>query len=152
MSLTRGANLVAQGGFEQQSSSTATSPWYVQGNGGVDRGLGLARTGANNGFVRNNTGWNALKQEVAVTPNTVYTLTGWVKTSSNQNDGYFGARMLNGGPVLNEVHLTQPLGGYALQSVTFNSGANHSVEVYAGTWANAGDTWLQVDDVAVVRD
>ncbi|MBN8471531.1 DUF4185 domain-containing protein [Corallococcus exiguus] len=152
VSLARGANLVAQGGFEQQSSSTATSPWYVQGNGGVDRGLGFARTGANNGFVRNNTGWNALKQEVAVTPNTVYTLTGWVKTSSNQNDGYFGARMLNGGPVLNEVHLTQPLSGYTLQSVTFNSGANHSVEVYAGTWANSGDTWLQVDDVAVVRD
>ncbi len=121
MSLTWGANLVAQGGFEQQPSSTATSPWYVQGNGGVDRGLGFARTGANNGFVRNNTGWNALKQEVAVTPNTVYTLTGWVKTSS-------------------------------IQPVTFNSGANHSVEVYAGTWANTGDTWLQVDDVAVVRN
>ncbi|MBN8227765.1 DUF4185 domain-containing protein [Corallococcus macrosporus] len=150
--LTRGANLVAQGGFEQQTSSTATSPWSVFGKGGIDRGLGFARTGANNGYVRNDTGWNALKQEVAVTPNTAYTLTGWVKTSSNQNDGYFGARVLNAGPILNEVHLTQPLGSYTLQTVTFNSGANHSVEIYAGTWANAGDTWLQVDDVAVVRD
>ncbi|RYZ36346.1 MAG: DUF4185 domain-containing protein [Myxococcaceae bacterium] len=152
VSLIRGANLVAQASFEQQPSGTATSPWYALGNAGIDRGLGFARTGANNAWVRNNTGWNALKQEVAVAPNTRYTLTAWVKTSANQSDGYFGARGLNNGPVLNETHLTQALGNYTRLSVAFDSGANHAVEVYAGTWANAGDTWLQVDDVAVTRD
>ena len=151
VSLTRGANLVAHGGFEQQPSGTATSPWFAHGGAGIDRGLGFARTGANNAWVRASSGWNAIVQEVAVTPGTRYTLTGWVKTSANQNDGYFGARGLNAGPVLNETHLTQPLGGYTQLSVTFDSGANHAVEVYAGTWANAGDTWLQVDDVAVTR-
>ncbi|MBE4753334.1 DUF4185 domain-containing protein [Corallococcus sp. ZKHCc1 1396] len=152
VSLARGANLVAQGGFEQQPSGTATSPWYTLGKAGIDRGLGFARTGANNAWVRNNTGWNAIKQEVAVTPHTRYTLTGWVKTSANQDDGYFGARVLNNGPILNEAHLTQALGNYTLQSVSFDSGPNHAVEVYAGTWANTGDTWLQVDDVAVTRN
>jgi hypothetical protein len=152
VSLTRGANLVGHAGFEEQPTSSATSPWYVLGNGGVDRNLGFARTGANNGFVRNTTGWNALKQEVAVTPNTSYTLTGWVKTSSNQNDGYFGARLLNNGAILNEVHLTQPFAGYTQVSVQFNSGSNHSVDIYAGIWANNTDTWLQLDDVRLIRN
>ncbi|MFP2930525.1 DUF4185 domain-containing protein [Pyxidicoccus sp. 3LG] len=152
VSLVRGANLVAHPGFEQQSSATATSPWYVQGNAGIDRGLGFARTGANNAWVRSSTGWNAIKQEVGVTPNTRYTLTGWIKTSGNHNDGYFGARMLNGGPILSETHFTQPLGNYTQLSVTFNSGSNHSVELFAGMWANDGDTWIQVDDVTLTRN
>ncbi|ATB33920.1 DUF4185 domain-containing protein [Melittangium boletus] len=153
VSLTRGANLVGQGGFEQQPGATATSPWYVEGKGGVDRGLGFTRSGANNGWVRNDVpGWNALKQEVAVTPNTQYTLSAWVKTSNTLNEGYFGARMLRGGPILNELKLTQPLGGYTQLSVRFNSGANHSVEIFAGVWANNGDTWLQADDFVMTRD
>jgi hypothetical protein len=152
VSITRGANLVGHAGFEEQPSSSATSPWYVQGNGGVDRNLGFARTGANNGFVRNTTGWNALKQEVPVTPNTSYTLTGWLRTSSNQGDGYFGARLLNGGAILNEVHLTQPFANYTQVSVQFNSGSSHSVELYAGFWANNADTWLQLDDVRLTRN
>ncbi|WP_245767916.1 DUF4185 domain-containing protein [Stigmatella erecta] len=153
VSLTRGPNLVAQGGFEQQPGPSATSPWYVEGQGGVDRGLGFARSGANNGYVRNNVqGWNALKQEVAVVPNTNYTLSAWVRTSTSFNEGYFGARVLRGGPLLNELKLTQPLSGYSQVSVRFNSGAQHSVEIFAGLWANAGDTWLQADDFVLTRD
>lgn len=152
VSLTRGPNLVAQGGFEQQPGSAATSPWYVEGQGGVDRGLGFAHSGANNGYVRNNVkGWNALKQEVAVVPNTNYTLSAWVRTSHSFNEGYFGARVLRGGPILNELKLTQPVGGYTQVSVQFNSGAHHSVEIFAGLWANAGDTWLQADDFVLTR-
>jgi hypothetical protein len=151
VSLTRGANLVGHPGFEQQTSSSATSPWYVEGNGGIDRGLGFARTGANNAWVRNSSGWNAIKQEVAVVPNTDYTLTGWVRTSNNHADGYFGARVLNAGPILSEARFTQPLGSYTQLTVSFNSGPNHSVELFAGTWALNGDTWLQVDDVSLTR-
>lgn len=150
-SLTRGANLVGQAGFEQQTSTSPTSPWYAEGNAGIDRNLGFARTGANNAWVRNNTGWNAIKQEVAVAPNTLYTLTAWLKTSSNLNDGYFGARVLGGGPILNETHLTQPMSGYTQVTVQFNSGANHSVELYAGLWATS-DTWMQVDDFSLTRN
>jgi len=42
-------------GFED-----ATSIWWIAGNAGVDRGIGLAHSGANNGWVRNWTGWNAV--------------------------------------------------------------------------------------------
>jgi hypothetical protein len=76
VSLTRGANLVGHPGFEQQPSSSASSPWYVEGAGGIDRNLGFARTGLNNAWVRNSSGWNAIKQEISVVPNTSYTLTG----------------------------------------------------------------------------
>jgi hypothetical protein len=152
VSLTRGANLAGHPGFEQQPSSSATSPWYVEGNGGIDRGLGFARTGANNAWLRNSSGWNAIKQEVAVVPNTNYRLTGWVRTSGNHADGYFGARLLNGGPILSEVRFAQPLGSYTQLTVSFNSGPNHSVELFAGTWALNGDTWLQVDDISLTRN
>lgn len=138
--------------IEQQSSSSASSPWYVEGAGGIDRNLGFARTGLNNAWVRNSSGWNAIKQEVSVVPNTSYTLTGWVRTSGNHSDGYFGARQLNGGPILNEVRFAQPLGSYTRLTVTFNSGPNHGVELFAGTWAHNGDTWLQADDFSLTRN
>ncbi|MCC3375383.1 DUF4185 domain-containing protein [Cohnella sp. REN36] len=152
VNLTRSANLVAQAGFEQQPSGSLTSPWYANGNAGVDRNLGFAHTGANNAWARNTTGWNAVKQEIAVEPNASYTLSAWIRTSPNQNDGYFGARAIGGGPVLGEVHLTQPLGSYTLQTVTFNAGNRHSVEIYAGTWANNADTWIQADDFSMTKN
>ncbi|HYO69361.1 MAG TPA: hypothetical protein VEU33_25120 [Archangium sp.] len=75
----------------------------------------------------------------------------WLKTSGNFNDGYFGARMLSGGPILGETRLTQPLAGYTQVTVQFNSGANHSVERFAGLWATS-DTWMQVDDFSLTRN
>ncbi|REE69589.1 uncharacterized protein DUF4185 [Paenibacillus taihuensis] len=151
VSLTKTNNAVSQAGFENQPTNSLTSPWYADGNAGVDHGLGFAHSGANNSWVRNTSGWNAVKQEISVVPNTSYTLTGWVKTSTNMNNGYFGARAIGGGPVLNEVHMTTPLGSYTQQTVTFNSGNNHSVEIYAGLWAD-GDTWLQADDFSVAKN
>ncbi|AKQ65381.1 Basic proline-rich protein [Myxococcus hansupus] len=53
---------------------------------------------------------------------------------------------------MNEVRISQPLGNYTQLSVTFNSGAQHSVEVFAGLWANHGDTWIQVDDLRLTRN
>ena len=151
LSVTRGANLVGHAGFEPQPTTSATSPWYVEGKGGVDRNGGFARTGSNNGYVRNTTGWNALKQEVSVTPHTAYTLSAWLRTSPSFKEGYFGARRLNGGPILGELRLSRPLAGYTQVTVQFNSGANHSVELFSGLWAT-GDTWLQVDDFSLTRN
>jgi hypothetical protein len=152
VSLTRGPNLVGHAGFEEQPSASATSPWYVQGSAGIDRGLGFARTGLNNAWARNSSGWNAIKQEVAVAPNTNYTLTGWIRTSANHADGYFGARLLNGGPILSEYRFNQPLANYTRLTVQFNSGSNHSVEVFAGLWALNGDSWIQVDDISLTQN
>ena len=75
-----------------------------------------------------------------------------MRTSANSNDGYFGARLLGGGAILNEVHLTQGYAGYTQVSVQLTTGSSHSVEVYAGLWAHDADTWMRVDDLSLVKN
>jgi S-formylglutathione hydrolase FrmB len=131
---------VANGGFEN-----GLAPWACSGQCGRD-GAGLARTGSGNGWVRNTSGWNDLHQTVAVAPNRSYRVTGWMRTSANNQNGYFGLRTTSG-QVVGETRFTN-LGAYTQVSATVASGANTSLVVYAGLWAS-GDTWLQVDDVAI---
>jgi hypothetical protein len=150
VSLLRESNLVGHAGFESQPTSSLTSPWYANGNAGVDLNLGHAKSGANNAWARSSSGWNAIKQEVFVEPNTNYSLTAWIKTSSNNTEGYFGARGLNGGAVLNEARFYSLL-NYTQVSVTFNSGSRCSIEIYAGMWAGNGDTWIQADDFSLTK-
>jgi S-formylglutathione hydrolase FrmB len=133
------ANPVVNGGFE-----SGLAPWVCSGQCGLDT-AGLARTGTRNGWVRNTSGWNDVHETIAVQANRTYTLTGWVRTSANNNAGYFGVRTA-GGQVVSERPFGR-LDGYTQLTVTFNSGANTSLVVYGGLWAN-GDTWLQIDDVA----
>ncbi len=136
-----GSNVVANGGFESGDAS-----WQCSGRCGVDS-AGLARTGNGNGWVRNNRGWNDFHQTVSVTPNKTYKVTGWIRTSANNTDGYFGLRTTSGN-VVGEKKFGK-FGGYTQVDVTVNSGPNSQLVVYAGLWAN-GDTWLQLDDVSVV--
>jgi S-formylglutathione hydrolase FrmB len=133
------ANPVVNGGFE-----SGLAPWVCQGNCGRDA-AGFARTGAGNGWVRNNTGWNDVHQTIAVAPNRTYTLSAWVRTSANNTDGYFGVRTVTG-QVVGEQRFGR-LDGYTRLSVTVNTGANTSLVAFAGLWAN-GDTWFQIDDVS----
>jgi S-formylglutathione hydrolase FrmB len=135
------SNPVVNGGFE----STGLAPWACLGNCGADHGAGLARTGTGNGWARNTSGWNDLHQTISVTANRTYTISAWVRTSANNTDGYFGLRTI-GGQVLGERRFGR-LDGYTNLSVSVNTGAQTSVVIYAGLWAN-GDTWLQVDDVS----
>jgi hypothetical protein len=95
--------------------------------------------------VRNNTGWNDAHQTIAVTANRVYMITAWVRTSTNNADGYFGLRT-TGGQVLGEQRFGR-LDAYTKLTANVNTGANTSVVLYAGLWAN-GDTWFQIDDVS----
>ena len=85
-----------------------------------------------------------MHQTITVTANRSYTITAWVRTSANNADGYFGLRT-TGGQVLGEQRFGR-LDGYTKLTVVVNSGANTSVVLYAGLWAN-GDTWFQIDDV-----
>ena len=149
---TAAPNLVQDAGFEQQTGSTVLAPWYVQGTDpkGIDRNLGFARSGANNGWIRTSTrNWNALKQDVPVTPNTNYVLTGWVRGSNNITDGFFGVCTVPG-VVIREVKYGS-LPNYSLQTVTFNSGAHTTVSVYSGFWGPGSDAFIQVDDLALSR-
>ncbi|PTM59798.1 DUF4185 domain-containing protein [Desmospora activa] len=145
-----GDNILSDPGFETQTKTPIMAPWYVEGEGGIDRNLGYARTGENNGYVRNGSGWNAIMQRVAVQPHTDYTLKGWVRTSNNNTDGYFGARVYKGS-ILKESKF-ESLSEYTELTVQFNSGNNDIVEIYTGMWAENGDTWVQVDDVSLEKN
>jgi esterase/lipase superfamily enzyme len=136
-----GANIVANPGFESGLTS-----WACAGTCGADVGRGLARTGAGNGWVRNSSGWNDLHQTLTVAPNRTYRVTAWIRTSATNANGYVGLRTPSG-QVVGEQRF-QSLGAYTQISVDVSSGANTSLVVFAGLWAN-GDTWLQLDDVSV---
>ncbi|HEY3141114.1 MAG TPA: alpha/beta hydrolase-fold protein [Acidimicrobiales bacterium] len=136
-----GTNLVINSGFEG-----GLAPWACAGQCGRDGG-GQSHTGAGNGWARNTSGWNDLHQTLAVAPNRTYKVTGWIRTSANNQDGYFGLRATSG-QVAGETRFAA-LGSYTQVIATVSSGSNTSLVVFAGMWAN-GDTWLQVDDVTVV--
>ena len=136
-----GTDVLANGGFE-----SGQAPWACTGTCGRDSG-GLAHTGTGNGWARSTSGWNDLHQTIAVQANRTYRVTGWLRTSANDTDGYFGLRT-PAGQVVGERRVG-PLAGYTQVTFTVNSGANTSLVAYAGTWAS-GDTWLQVDDASVV--
>jgi S-formylglutathione hydrolase FrmB len=133
----------ADGDFE----AAGLGPWACQGNCGADHGAGLAHAGTGNGWVRNTSGWNDLHQTIAVTPNHTYTISAWIRTSANNNAGYFGLRT-PGGQVAGETTYGR-LDAYTKVTTTVNSGSNTSLVVYAGLSANGGDTWAQVDDITV---
>ncbi|MBB6735658.1 DUF4185 domain-containing protein [Cohnella zeiphila] len=141
-------NEIADPSFELQPAAAIAAPWVLEsGNGGIDRNHSFSRGGANNAYLRNDTGWNGLTQTVQVVPNTEYELDGFIRTSQNNNAGYFGVRAPDGS-ILKEL----PFGrfdDYAKQSIRFNSGDNTSVTVFTGFWAN-GDTWIQLDDYSLL--
>lgn len=137
-------NAVADPGFE----TSGMGPWVCTGQCGVDQGLGNAHAGANNAWVRNTSGWNDIHQTVSVTANTNYTLTGWLRTSGNNNAGYFGVRTTSGAVIGEQEY--NALGGYTQLTVHLNTGNNTSVQVYGGLWPpNNQDTWAQLDDVSL---
>jgi S-formylglutathione hydrolase FrmB len=140
-----GQVISANGGFERGLAS-----WTCYGPCNVDNNAGFQHSGTNNGWVRNDNGWNDLHQIIDVEPNRSYTLTGWLRTSTfGDVDGYFGVRT-EGNSVINEYHYGQ-LGDYTQVTVNFNSGSNTELVVYGGFWANS-DTFLQLDDVSIVAN
>jgi hypothetical protein len=141
-------NLVADPSFERQTSGTASSPWACTGNCGVDNGM-WSVSGDRNGFVRYNSGWHDIRQTVSVSPNTAYTVTGWIRTSANNDNGFFGVRDV-GGPPIAEVNF-QDVGAWTRYTVTFQSGNRTAVELFTGAWTDNGDMWVQVDDYSLTR-
>lgn len=136
-------NAIADAGFEDSDMA----PWACYRACGTDRYLGNARSGTGNGWVRNRSGWNDIHQTVPVAANTNYRLSGWVRTSTNSDNGYFGVRT-TGGTVIGERRFTR-LDGYTWLSVNVNTGNNTQLVVYGGVWTDHGDIWMQIDDVAL---
>ncbi|MFT4030186.1 MAG: DUF4185 domain-containing protein [Protaetiibacter sp.] len=139
-------NLVSDPSFERQTTSSASSPWACTGNCGIDNSI-WGVTGDRNGFVRYNSGWHDIHQLVSVAQNTDYRMTGWLRTSSNNDNGFFGVRNVGGAPI-SEVNFTS-VGSWTRYSVTFNSGSLTQVELFTGIWTDNGDMWVQTDDYSL---
>lgn len=144
-------NLVVDPSFERSDAlGTGTDgTWGAKPNSGIDTAPAGGFTGDRNVFVRYNSGWRDIWQDVAVEPNTSYRLTGFLRTSTNSDNGYFGVRQLDG-TVLGEAHFVS-VGAWTRFTVDVETGANDRVQVFGGVWTNSGDIWLQMDDVALVR-
>jgi hypothetical protein len=148
-------NIVGDPSFERTvlSSGSTTggnvgATWRCSStNCGLD-GRNWTVSGNKNAYVRSTTGWNSVYQTVAVQPYVNYQLTGWLRTSSNSNDGFFGVR--TPGQVVAETKY-YALPGWTRLVVNFNSGNRTSLEVFAGIWSTA-DMWMQVDDVTLARN
>lgn len=145
------ATQVTDGGFEAPAGGV--SAWDFEGAAyhGVDRGLGFARSGQNNAWIRTSgTGWSAISQAVPVVPGRTYTFASWVRSSAALTDGRFGVRLgADGSEVLGESRIGATA-DYTQRSVrvTIPPGV-HTVTVYTGFVAPGTDTWIQIDDVAV---
>ncbi|MGW6200510.1 DUF4185 domain-containing protein [Kribbella sp. NPDC055110] len=141
---------LADGGFE--GTGGGKPAWLFEGTAanGVDRGLGFAHSGANNGWIRCTcTGWSALYQTVPVVPGTTYTFGSWVNASANlpAGQGRFGVRA----GTTDLASTTFGAGtGYVHHEVTVKVPPDvHELTVYAGFNAPNLDTWIQVDDFTV---
>lgn len=142
-------NLIRDPSFERASTG-AMGPWVCTGNCGIDRNHTWAYSGIRQAWMRHNTGWIEIHQDVEVKPHTEYTLTGYVVTGGVPADGIFGVRQAGpGGAVLAETSFQQ-VGRYTRYSVTFDSGGASVVQPFVGTNLN-GDRWVQIDDFALIQ-
>jgi hypothetical protein len=141
-------NLMGDPSFERGAlnGSGTGGFWACTGNCGIDNAR-WGYSGDRNAFARYNAGWHDVHQTVPVTANTTYRLTGYVRTSSNSDNGFVGVRT-TGGTVLAEAHYTA-VGPWTRFVVTVDSGPRTSVVVFAGVWTDHGDIWAQLDDFSL---
>ncbi|MGN9809978.1 choice-of-anchor Q domain-containing protein [Micromonospora sp. BQ11] len=149
---TVGGNLVADGGFESQTTLNASSsPWNTEGAlaYGVDINAGKSYDGADNGWIwsGSTTNWGAIRQTVAVTQNTNYRMTVHLRDSGTISHGYAGAKT-TGGTLLGEVRYGRAT-AYTRYVINFNSGANTTIRLHIGYWAPGSDAWVQADAVTL---
>ncbi|MGW1340946.1 DUF4185 domain-containing protein [Kribbella sp. NPDC002412] len=139
-------NLVTDPGFEDQTGSTPTSPWQLNGRGGIDR-TNLGHSGANNAYVRDSIGTHQLQQNVAVRPHHRYRLSAWMRTAENNTETMLGVRTLRGTTIAQKTGGAHP--AYEKVSVEFDSGRESLIQLYGGFFGRGQDVWLQLDDVVL---
>ncbi|ASW53786.1 DUF4185 domain-containing protein [Plantactinospora sp. KBS50] len=139
-------NLVTDPSFER-GLLTGGGGWACNGHCGIDNAY-WGYSGDRNAFARYNQGWQDVHRTVSVSADTNYRLTGFLRTSANSDNGFFGVRT-TGGAVIGEAHFTA-VGPWTRFVVDFNSGARTALVVYGGVWTDHGDIWIQLDDIAIV--
>ncbi|ADB29436.1 carbohydrate-binding protein [Kribbella flavida DSM 17836] len=142
----RPTNLVTDPGFEEQTGTSPSPPWQLNGRGGIDS-ADLAHTGARNAYLRDSIGAHSLQQTVAVRPHHRYRLSAWVRTAENNRETVLGVRTLRGRTVAEKPGGAHPQ--YTRVSVEFTSGRESLVQLYAGFFGPGQDVWYQLDDVVL---
>lgn len=130
-------------GFEQQPSSY----WKTEGRAGFDINKGYSFQGRNNAWMRNVSGWNGIRQEVHLKPNSNYILEAYVRTSGNVTDGYFGVRDTQQ-KVWSELKFGT-LPQYTKLTLQFRTGNASTYNIFTGFWALGQDSWVQVDNYSL---
>ena len=148
-----GTNFLNDGGFETQTSITSTTtPWWSEGSlsYGTDINAGKAHSGLDNAWIATSgTGWGAIKQTMTVSSNSNYRFVVWVRSSSNLNSAWTGAKTASG-TVLNELNHGQSA-AYTRYVITFNTGSNTSINIHSGFWGAGSGTWEQIDDASLQK-
>lgn len=137
--------LIKDGGFEGQADRQISAPWFCEGKGlfGIDSDGTNSHHGQKNAWMRASQSWCAIKQKVAVAPQTAYELSCFLRDSGNFSDGRLGVR--DGQSQLLAETPFSKLRNYTRVSLQFNSGPNSEIEVFAGFNASGHDAWLQLD-------
>jgi hypothetical protein len=146
-----GRNLVQDPGFEAQGSTALSGPWAGQGpdTQRVDVAGGVSHNGQDDGYIQSSgNSWNAITQTLSVTPGTNYVLTGWVQNNFGTNQGLFGIRGSDGVTVLKQSAIGAA-SAYVPLTVSFSSGNNSTVTVFAGFIGQNTTLWMRLDDVAL---
>ncbi|RMB61882.1 DUF4185 domain-containing protein [Tessaracoccus antarcticus] len=145
-------NLLVDPSFERSALLDVPGGWRATGTGGIDTNQEWAKVGRRQFWVRGNQGEQLMAQQVSVTPNTQYQLTGWLKTGDTvgggAGEGRIGARGVGPGATVVEQETFADLDGWHKFSVTFDSGSLTKVEVYAGS-TMTGDRWVQGDNFSL---
>lgn len=136
-------SMLKDGDFEEYRERGG--PWFAEGKAGIDRKRGLSYRGDNNAWIKNSTGWNAIKQRVNLSAGKLYTLTAFVHTSQNVSDGYFGFRDTGQHPV-SEIKFGS-LSVYKELRVQFRPTRTASYYIFVGFWAPNQDAWVLVDNM-----
>jgi hypothetical protein len=144
-------NLVRDPSFERATTAELGSSWGCLAPCGADNSHAWGMAGNKNAWLRYNSGWRDVYQSIAVEPDTEYELRMWLRTGGATDPGFYGVREADdtATPIAEGIFFNIP--AWTEYRVTFDSGSRTEVEVFAGTWTNAGDRWLNIDDVSVVE-
>ncbi len=148
-------NLVADPGFENQTTSVVSSPWSTEGPDlhGIDLNGCCSHSGTKDAFIRDSTtNFNSIIQVISVTPNTNYNLTADIQNNfPSTSTGYIGVRNGTTPNVLKEATFSSQPHYAQTTPVVFNSGTNSTVTLYIGFFGDGQDQFIQIDDVSLTQ-
>lgn len=139
-------------GFEDEGENAT---WYTQGAAGIDRGVGLAYSGQNNGWIRATWGWHALYRVQSVNAGARDCVAfAQVRMTRNLSGLFFSLIDQQSGAILSESSWHGAIGdgnGYLwIGTGLVPVYANQQLVVRVGFWGNGQDAWVNVDDVEFV--